>query len=618
MRTIFDLADIARVYRSRPVYLTITRVKPVISSDDVSDVLALTRISDAQMREFGMRAELSRPAQRELDAITRPATDAFTRDLTALPWCSIDNDDSRDLDQLSVGIAWPDGSAQIMVAVADVDASVPKGSKLDEHAAHNSASVYSSAKIYPMLPDKLSTDFTSLGPDVDRLAVVIEMRISADGRVLDGDVFRATVRNKAKLAYDAVAAWLDGDAPMPEVINTVPGLADDIRLQDEVAQRLKARRNKQGALNFESIEARAVFDGNVIADLVAQEDNRARELIEEFMIAANGVVARYLAGKGFPSLRRVVRTPKRWGAIVDLAASYGTRLPNQPDPRALNRFLHEQQARDPIRFPDLSLSVVKLMGAGEYVAERVAGEGTGHFGLAVRDYAHSTAPNRRYPDLITQRLLKAALSGKRSPYAVRELDMIASHCSAREESIKKIERLVEKSAAALLLQDRVGERFDGVVSGLSEFGAWVRLLDPPVEGRLSEAGGVASGQAVHVELMRADVERGFVDFRLVLRRGKTMPAHPARASARADRSPVAKTRGERPAGGRPASGKPPGRRPASGKPASSAPAAPAPGVAGADPNAPRKPSRRPTNTVPKAFRKKQRTGKRKPPPSRAG
>jgi exoribonuclease-2 len=594
-------------------------VANVISADDDNDISALTRISDAHMREFGMRSELSRPAQRELDGITRAAGDAFTRDLTALPWCSIDNDDSRDLDQLNVGIAWPDGSTQIMIAIADVDASVPKGSKLDEHAAHNSASVYTSAKIYPMLPDRLSTDLTSLGPDVDRLAVVIEMRVSADGRVLDGDVFRATVRNKAKLAYDAVAAWLDGEAPMPEPIGRVQGLADDIRLQDAVAQRLKARRNKQGALNFESIEARAVFDGNVIADLVAQEDNRARELIEEFMIAANGVVARFLAAKGFPSLRRVVRTPKRWGAIVDLAASYGTRLPNQPDPRALNRFLHEQQALDPIRFPDLSLSVVKLMGAGEYVAERVAGEGSGHFGLAVRDYAHSTAPNRRYPDLVTQRLLKAALSGKRSPYSVRELDAIASHCSGREESIKKIERQVEKSAAALLLQDRVGERFDGVVSGLSEFGAWVRLLDPPVEGRLSEAGGVTSGQAVHVELLRADVTRGFVDFRLVLRRGKAAQAqHAGGGLGRADRRGQPDRQG-RP--GRPGSADRRGR--ASSKTGlnmqkaasvGQQPTQPASDAAAAGAGGGQHKARRPTNTVPKVFRKKQRSGKRKPPP----
>jgi exoribonuclease-2 len=416
-----------------------------------------------------------------------------------------------------------------------------------------------------------------------------------------------------------VAAWLDGEAPMPEPIGRVQGLADDIRLQDAVAQRLKARRNKQGALNFESIEARAVFDGNVIADLVAQEDNRARELIEEFMIAANGVVARFLAAKGFPSLRRVVRTPKRWGAIVDLAASYGTRLPNQPDPRALNRFLHEQQALDPIRFPDLSLSVVKLMGAGEYVAERVAGEGSGHFGLAVRDYAHSTAPNRRYPDLVTQRLLKAALSGKRSPYSVRELDAIASHCSGREESIKKIERQVEKSAAALLLQDRVGERFDGVVSGLSEFGAWVRLLDPPVEGRLSEAGGVTSGQAVHVELLRADVTRGFVDFRLVLRRGKAAQAqHAGGGLGRADRRGQPDRQG-RP--GRPGSADRRGR--ASSKTGlnmqkaasvGQQPTQPASDAAAAGAGGGQHKARRPTNTVPKVFRKKQRSGKRKPPP----
>ncbi len=478
----------------------------------------LQRIAHRVMLERGLAPDFPPPALAELDAVQGAATraDAATRDLRDLLWCSIDNDDSRDLDQLTVAEALPGGAVKALVAVADVDALVKKGSALDDHARQNTTSVYTAAEIFSMLPERLSTDLTSLNDDADRLAVVVEMVIAADGSLQGSDVYRATVRNRAKLAYNSVARWLEGAGPMPPAIGAVAGLEDNLRLQDRVAQALKGLRHTHGALDLETIEARPVFEGDELKDLEVDQSNRAKDLIADFMIAANGVAARYLAARNAPSLRRVVRTPKRWERIVELAAEHGSKLPAEPDSKALAQFLTAARAADPDHFPDLSLSIIKLLGPGEYVVQRPGGAAPGHFGLAVKDYAHSTAPNRRFPDLITQRLLKAALAAAPSPYADAELEDLAKHCTEAEDAAKKVERQVEKSAAAMLLESRIGEQFDALVTGASEKGTWVRILRPPVEGRLSSGlAGVDVGQRLRVQLVHTDVERGFIDFKRV-------------------------------------------------------------------------------------------------------
>ena len=373
------------------------------------------------------------------------------RDLTSLLWASIDNDDSRDLDQLTVAEALPGDKIKLLVAIADVDSLVKNGSAIDDHARHNTTSVYTAAMIFPMLPEKLSTDLTSLNVNEDRLAIVVEMVLSADGSLQASDIYRARVRNHAQLAYNSVAAWLDGGST-PEAITAVNGLAENLRLQDKAAQRMRNFRHVHGALSLETIEAKPIFDGDQIRDLEVEHKNRATDIIEDCMIAANGVTARYLTSRKFPSIRRVVRTPKRWDRIVELAAEHKFELPAEPDSKALDEFLVKEKAEDPLRFPDLSLAVIKLLGAGEYMAELPDDTAPGHFGLAVKDYAHSTAPNRRYPDLITQRLLKAALAGSAWPYRKDELDDLAKHCTEEEDAANKVERQVGKSAAALLLE----------------------------------------------------------------------------------------------------------------------------------------------------------------------
>jgi exoribonuclease-2 len=478
----------------------------------------LQRIAHRAMLDRGLAPDFPPQALAELDAIRGPATqdDGSVRDLRNLLWCSIDNDDSRDLDQLTVAEVLSDGTTKVLVAIADVDAVVKKKTALDDHARQNTTSVYTAGEIFPMLPEKLSTDLTSLNFESDRLAMVIELVLSGDGSIRSSDLYRATVRNQAKLAYNSVAAWLEGTGPMPPGIGTVSGLEENLRLQDRVAQKLKALRHLNGALDLETIEARPVFEGDELRDLEAERSNRAKDIIEDFMIAANGVTARYLASKGFPSLRRVVRTPKRWDRIVELAAERGTTLPKEPDAKALEQFLVSAKAADPLRFPDLSLSVIKLLGAGEYDIELPGGDVGGHFGLAVKDYTHSTAPNRRFPDLITQRLLKAAVAGSPLPYASDELVALAKHCTEEEDAAKKVERQVTKSAAAMLLESRIGERFDAIVTGASDKGTWVRLLHPPIEGRLASGfEGMDVGHQLHVQLVRTDVERGFIDFKKV-------------------------------------------------------------------------------------------------------
>jgi exoribonuclease-2 len=450
------------------------------------------------------------PAARAQAETARQADgrDGALRDLRHLPWCSIDNDDSRDLDQLSVA----DGDA-VLVAVADVDAAVGKDSPLDDHARTNTTSVYTAGGIFPMLPEKLSTDLTSLNPGVERLAVVVQFATSADGAVVDGDVCRARVINRAKLAYDAVAAWLEGAGPLPPAIAAVPGLEAQLRRQDGVAQAMRALRHRRGALSLESTEARAVFDGDTLADLRSDAPNRAKQLIEDFMVAANGVTARFLAARGLWALRRVLRTPERWDRIVEIARRLGEELPTAPDAAALETFLARRRAADADRFADLSLSVIKLLGRGEYALDRPGHDGDGHFGLAVSDYTHSTAPNRRFPDLVTQRLVKAALGARPAPYAAGDLATLARHCTEQEDAANKVERQVRKSAAALLLEQRVGQRFEGLVTGAADKGTWVRILRPPVEGRVVRgAGRLDVGDRVTVELVATDVERGFIDF----------------------------------------------------------------------------------------------------------
>ncbi len=470
------------------------------------------------MMERGFSPDFSPQALAELDGIHGPATraDESTRDLRNLLWCSIDNDDSRDLDQLTFAEAMPNGAAKVLVAIADVAALVKKQSILDDHARQNTTSVYTVAETFPMLPERLSTDLTSLNYASDRLAIVIEMVLAGDGSLQSSDLYGAIVRNRAKLAYNSVAAWLEGNGPMPQEIGTVKGLDENLRLQDRVAQKLKALRHLHGALDLETIEARPVFDGDELKDLEADNRNRAKDIIEDFMIAANGVTARYLASKKVTSLRRVVRIPKRWDRIIEIAAERGATLPKEPDAKALGEFLVSAKAADPLRFPDLSLSVIKLLGAGEYVVELPGGSGAGHFGLAVKDYAHSTAPNRRYPDLITQRLLKAAVAGRSRPYETDELEALAKHCTQAEDAAKKVERQVTKSAAAILLESRIGEQFDAIVTGAADKGTWVRLLHPPIEGRL-ESGleGMDVGHRLRVQLVRTDVERGYIDFKRV-------------------------------------------------------------------------------------------------------
>ena len=407
----------------------------------------------------------------------------------------------------------PDGAAKVLVAIADVDAVVRRGSALDDQARHNTTSVYTVAETFPMLPERLSTDLTSLNYESDRLAVVVEMVLAGDGLLRSSDLYRATVRNQAKLAYNSVGGWLEGSGPLPQGIGTVSGLDENLRLQDRVAQSLKTPRHLHGALDLETTEVRPVFDGDELKDLEVDERNRAKDIIAEFMIAANGVTARYLASREFPSLRRVVRTPKRWDRIIELAAERDATLPEEPDAKALEQFLVSAKAADPLRFPDLSLSVIKLLGPGEYAVQLPGGSVAGHFGLAVEDYAHATAPNRRYPDLITQRLLKAAVAGSSPPYENDELEALAKHCTEEEGAAKKVERQVTKSAAAILLESRIGEQFDAIVTGASDKGTWVRLLHPPIEGRLERGfEGMKVGHKIRVQLVRTNVERGYIDF----------------------------------------------------------------------------------------------------------
>ncbi len=475
----------------------------------------LVRIAIHVMTERGLEPEFSTRVEQQLAAMTGPVDDADdqVQDLTDLLWCSIDNDDSLDLDQLTACALLAQGAVRWWVAIADVDAWVKKDSAIDQHAQVNTTSVYTSARIFPMLPTRLSTDLTSLNLGQERLALVTEMVFNADASLAGATVYRARVRNRAKLAYDALSAWLDGTSALPPAAAAIPGMEAQLRTQDALAQQLRLRRRAQGSLEFETFQPRVVFDGEQVVDINLQPHNRARQLIEEVMIATNGCTARYLAAKGSASLRRVVRSPERWLRIVALAKEYGQTLPEVPDSKALEVFLASRRRADPLRFPDLSLIVVKLMGRGEYVLETPGSVPIGHFGLAVSDYTHSTAPNRRFPDLITARLLKALLSKQPPPYASVELGELARHCTQQEDAAQKVERQMRKSEAALLLEARIGQRFDGVVTGAAPKGVWVRVFAPPTEGKLVGGSvGLKLGDKVRVKLVATNVERGFIDF----------------------------------------------------------------------------------------------------------
>jgi exoribonuclease-2 len=476
----------------------------------------LVRIAVHAMAERGLQPEFSDNVHRQLQGIANAAVDPAQRDLTTLPWCSIDNDDSRDLDQLTACEALPQGVVRLWVAIADVDALVKKDTAIDAHAQANTTSVYTSARIFPMLPERLSTDLTSLNPHVNRCAMVTEMVFNADATLAGATVYPATVRNQAQLAYDAVSAWLVGEAPLPAAALAVPGLDAQLHIQDALAQMLRLRRRNEGSLELETFQPRVVFEGETVVDIQLQAHNRARQLIEEFMIATNGCTARYLAQHGNWAIRRVVRSPERWLRIVAVAKEYAEVLPAEPDSKALEAFLARQRKADPLRFPDLSLVIVKLMGRGEYVVEAPNSAPIGHFGLALRDYTHSTAPNRRYPDLVTSRLVKAAVASLAPPYTHAELEHLALHCTRQEDAAQKVERQMRKSEAALLLETRIGQVFEGIVTGSAEKGVWVRVFNPPAEGKVAHGGSpLTVGQKVRVQLISTNVERGFIDFAAV-------------------------------------------------------------------------------------------------------
>ena len=482
-----------------------------------SHPINLRAIAVNAMRKYGFEPQFPDAVIREVNALTEkalPANQKETRDLRMLLWSSIDNYDSMDLDQLEYCERGQNGEIQVKVAIADVDAYVPRQSSADKHAAHNGTSVYTGVETFPMLPDRLSKGITSLLPGQDHLATVIEYTVLPDGNFRPGDIYRAVVSNKAKLVYEETGDWLEGKSPLPGIVSQVPGLKDQLLLQAEAIRSLKKNRREQGALELNTIEAEALVDDDgLVRDLVIQRQNMARCLIEEVMVAANGTMVSYLGKAGIPMIQRVVRIPKYWDEIVNTAASYGETLPAEPDAKALAKFLIRQKAADPERFPDLSLTVIKLLGPGEYMMLEPGNEPYGHFSLAVTDYTHATAPNRRYVDLVNQRLLKSVLDKVPSPYSREELEDLSAWLTSREKGSKKVERFMRKAAAAVLLQGRIGESFDALVTGASEKGTYVRLITPPAEGRVLQGErGLSVGQKVRVRLLKTDPYNGFIDF----------------------------------------------------------------------------------------------------------
>ncbi len=469
------------------------------------------------MLENGFEPEFPPQVQQQLEQLKTHsplvAPSADIRDLRDLLWSSIDNDTSRDLDQVEVAERLPNGQTKVLVGIADVDAFVPENSAIDVHAAKETTTVYTGVRTFPMLPEQLSTGVSSLGEAEDKLSIVIEFVVGSDGSVLSGNVYRAILQNKAQLTYNALGAWLEGMASAPAKVAALADLQAQLRLQDEVAQALVKERYRNGALNIETIEVNPIVSDGKVSDLVEQEKNHATELIEDFMIAANGVVARMLEASKVSSIRRVVKVPERWSRIVELAAKQGGRLPTEPDSRALNDFLVQRKAADPDHFADLSLAVIKLMGPGQYVLERPGDPEQGHFGLAVQDYTHSTAPNRRFADLVTQRLIKAVLANQPAPYTDDELAAIANNCTLKEDAARKVERAMSKRIAAVAMSSRIGETFDAIVTGVTPHGTFVRVLKPAVDGLLAEGQqGADVGDRLRVKLIRTDIQHGYIDF----------------------------------------------------------------------------------------------------------
>jgi ribonuclease R len=468
------------------------------------------------MKKYGFRANFGNAVMQEADAIAagdKKQSWHDAQDLRELLWSSIDNIDSRDLDQMEYCEREKNGDIHVQVAIADVDSRVKKNSRIDKYAAYNGASIYLDVHTFPMLPDKLSAGITSLLPGKDCPAMIADYWVLADGTIRYGTVYRAVVANKAKLVYEQVGAWLEGTGPVPENVEAVPGLEAQLRLQNEAAVRLRQQRTGQGALDLETIEAQAVYEQGRVKDLVVLEENPARSLIEEFMVAANRTMMAFLSAAGIPRIERIVRTPKDWEGIVVTAAALGATLPAQPDVQALAKFLTARRTADPERFPDLSLTVVKLMGPGEYALLEPGTAPIGHFALAVTDYTHGTAPNRRYVDLVIQRLLKSVIDRAPSPYGVQELEELCAWLTDREKASKKAERFMRKAAAAVLLKDQIGKTFTGLVTGASEKGSYVRLSTPPAEGRVVEGErGLRVGQKIRVKLLGTDPFRGYIDF----------------------------------------------------------------------------------------------------------
>jgi exoribonuclease II len=478
------------------------------------DLPALAR---QEMIAEGFTPDFPPEAQRQVAALrahaAAPASNGAVRDLRGLPWSSIDNDTSRDLDQIEVAERLADGNIRIRIGIADVDGDVPKGSPIDTHAAANCTTVYTGVKTFPMLPEDLSTDLTSLNEHADRLSVVVELTVSADGSVQDGTAYRAVTRNAAQLAYSSVGPWLEGKGAAPAKVAASQDLQAQLRLQDEAAQNLRAQRHRLGALDLDRNETEAVISNGHVTGIKPRFRNRASQLIEDFMVAANGVIARLLRDNRVASIRRVVKTPERWDRIVELAARTGDSLPADPDSGALNSYLTKRRTEDPAHYADVSLAVVKLMGPGEYVLERPGDTAVGHFALAVQDYTHSTAPNRRFADLVTQRLVKAVLAKQPSPYGDAELDGVARNCTQREDAERKVERAMNKRIAAVAMHERIGEIFPAVVTGVTPKGVFVRALSPAVEGRLMRGErGLDVGDQIRVKLLSTDPVRGFIDF----------------------------------------------------------------------------------------------------------
>ncbi|HEY2469281.1 MAG TPA: RNB domain-containing ribonuclease [Terracidiphilus sp.] len=481
----------------------------------------LVAAAHADMIERGFQPDFPSGTDQQLAAIkANPGLPAApgAQDLRNLLWSSLDNDTSKDLDQIEWAEKLPDGRIRVLIGVADVDVRVPRGSVIDKHAQAETTSVYTGVKVFPMLPADLSEGITSLNENEDRVAIVVEYTVDASGVVADGKAYRALVRNRAQLAYNGVGAWLAGTGAAPAKVAANADLAAQLKLQDQAAKSMEGSRFQHGALDLETIETHPVMSADDQAvGITKLEKNRATSVIEEFMVASNGIVARTFEAAGIASIRRIVRTPKRWDRIVELADGMGTKLPEEPDSKALNDFLLAQKKKDPDHFPDLSLAVVKLMGPGEYVLVKPNEQSPGHFGLAVRDYTHSTAPNRRFPDMVTQRLLKAFLAKSAQPYSENELNAIAQHCTQMEDAARKVERDMEKRIAAVVLHPRIGQTFQAIVTGVNQHGTFVRALNPHVEGMLVNAGkpgskGLDVGDRLTVKLVSTDPQRGFIDF----------------------------------------------------------------------------------------------------------